>query len=464
MSTALELPSRALARAVAVGALIGAGVIHFAYVPTHMAEALSHGAFFLAAGWLQLALAAGLAFRVRPERIWLGLTVLINAAIVTTWVISRTVGVPGADPEDVGLADGIATLLALVAVVAAAMLAWGVLPERQLARRPALGLAGGGALAIVALVSVSVSPSLAGEHRHDGGGNGADGDEAAAGHDHANAAATDGGAEDDWAETRLAALAGYLPPAEVEEFKRMARENLAEHIRARSDFLRGLTEAEREERIAGYVSWAVDNTLSLAEGVQSGQAEGESMHSHGPSEWQPIADPDDLLTLQDQLALGGEVIDRLPTVADAEAAGYRQISPYVPGMAVHYIGSGLDGTFDPAQPEMLLYNGTDPTSQLVGLSYVALAPEPPEGFVGHNDVWHNHPALCMVGGFVVGLDGTPEDLCESIGGEINEGLANLQMLHLWQVPGWESPWGLFSGENPAINIVTSDMWAKRPSG
>jgi hypothetical protein len=38
------------------------------------------------------------------------------------------------------------------------------------------------------------------------------------------------------------------------------------------------------------------------------------------------------------------------------------------------------------------------------------------------------------------------------------------MLHLWQVPGWESPWGLFSGENPAINIVTSDMWAKEPSG
>ncbi|MGH9191159.1 MAG: hypothetical protein ACRDZ0_01615, partial [Acidimicrobiales bacterium] len=140
MSTALERPSRALARAVAVGALIGAGVIHFAYVPTHMAEALNHGAFFLAAGWLQLALAAGLAFRVRPERIWLGLTVLINAAIVTTWVTSRTVGVPGADPEDVGLADGIATLLALVAVVAAAALAWGVLPERQLARRPAWGL------------------------------------------------------------------------------------------------------------------------------------------------------------------------------------------------------------------------------------------------------------------------------------------------------------------------------------
>ena len=30
------------------------------------------------------------------------------------------------------------------------------------------------------------------------------------------------------------------------------------------------------------------------------------------------------------------------------------------------------------------------------------------------------------------------------------------MGHLWQVPGWESPWGLFSGENPVINLATTD--------
>ena len=31
------------------------------------------------------------------------------------------------------------------------------------------------------------------------------------------------------------------------------------------------------------------------------------------------------------------------------------------------------------------------------------------------------------------------------------------MAHLWQVPGWESSWGLFSGENPALNLATSDV-------
>ena len=106
---------------------------------------------------------------------------------------------------------------------------------------------------------------------------------------------------------------------------------------------------------------------------------------------------------------------------------------------------------------MLLFNGTEPDSELVGLSYATIGPEPPEGFVGPNDSWHAHPGLCMLGGLVVGIDGTPKELCESIGGEIAAGLANLHMAHLWQVPGWESEWGLFSAENPQLNVVTSDI-------
>jgi hypothetical protein len=31
------------------------------------------------------------------------------------------------------------------------------------------------------------------------------------------------------------------------------------------------------------------------------------------------------------------------------------------------------------------------------------------------------------------------------------------MAHLWQVPGYESSWGLFSAENPNINVATSDI-------
>ncbi|MFP3900995.1 MAG: hypothetical protein ACLFXM_09065 [Acidimicrobiia bacterium] len=457
MSAALfEHPTEdRLARAVAAVALVGAGVIHFAFAPTHLDHGLDHGAFFLAAGWLQLALAAALAFRLRPERAWLGVTVLVNAAIIGTWGVSRTVGVPGSEPEGVGFPDVTATLLELLVIAAAVALLSGLVVDRELMARPVLGLGSAGALALVALVSVSVSPSFS-THNGDGHDHGAEGEAAAGGHD------DHGESEDDWAEERYAALAGHLPEAQIDEFRDMAREDLAETLRERSELLQGLPEDEREERIATYTEWAVENTIELAEGIQSGEADDEEhMHSHGPQEWIPITDPADQLRLQNELATAGEVIDRLPTVADAEEAGYRQIAPYVPGMAVHYIGPGLDDTFDPAQPEMLLYNGTDPDSPLVGLSYVALAEEPPEGFTGPNDVWHNHPGLCMVGNFVVGIDGTPEDLCESVGGSINRSLADLWMMHLWQVPGWESQWGLFSGENPAINIVTSDMWNKR---
>jgi hypothetical protein len=106
---------------------------------------------------------------------------------------------------------------------------------------------------------------------------------------------------------------------------------------------------------------------------------------------------------------------------------------------------------------MLLYNGTNPTSRIVGLSYASIGDAPPEGFVGPNDVWHVHPGLCMLGGLVVGIDGTPEDLCTSIGGNINTQLGDMWMMHLWQVPGFESGWGLFSAENDKINVATSDI-------
>jgi hypothetical protein len=148
------------------------------------------------------------------------------------------------------------------------------------------------------------------------------------------------------------------------------------------------------------------------------------------------------------------------TAADAVEAGYFQVTPYVPGIGAHYLNIELlqrDG-FDPANPEMLLYNGNEPTSELIGLSYAVLADDPPEGFVGPNDEWHVHPSLCIVGTLVVGPDSTPDDLCESIGGRKGMGFDHpMWMGHLWQVPGWESPWGLFSGENPTINLATADI-------
>jgi hypothetical protein len=68
--------------------------------------------------------------------------------------------------------------------------------------------------------------------------------------------------------------------------------------------------------------------------------------------------------------------------------------------------------------------------------------------------------LCIVGVLVVGPDSTPDDLCASIGGEKGMPFEKpMWMGHLWQVPGWESPWGLFSGENPVVNLATADLAA-----
>ncbi len=454
-------------RTLAAIALVGAGIIHFAYAPGHLDAETSHGVFFLVAGWVQIALAVALTLRARPERLWLTVAAVANLFAIAVWAVSRTVGVPGSESEGVGFPDVAATLLEVVVVLASLALLGGVVKATAGAgptANPLRAFAGAGALATVVVVSMAVTPTFAGDHG--AGGHGHGDDEAAMGDDHHvggssggddhAATGTAGMSAEEWAEHRYDALAGYSSEEKVDAFKALEAEYLSEQLRERSELLQGLPEAEREELIAEYVEWAVENTIALLEGAQAGDP--EEMHSHGATEWQTIADPEDQVELQAELQAAGEVIRQFPDIAAAEAAGYRQISPYVPGIGAHWIDTGLlDADFDPAQPEMLLFNGTEPTSQLVGLSYAAISDEPVDGFVGPNDTWHAHPGLCMLGGLVVGIDGTPEELCRSVGGEIASGLANLQMAHLWQVPGWESPWGLFSAENPLINVATSDL-------
>jgi hypothetical protein len=460
--------------ALAAVAMVGAGIVHFAYAPMHLDEELSHGLFFLVTGWLQLVLAVALVTRIRPRQLWLGATALVNLGVIGTWVVSRTVGVPGSEAEAVGFPDVTSTVLEAVAVLVACAILAGVLADRALrgsASSPSttgatgkagrgssgVGLVGVGAIATIAVVSMAVSPSFAGDHSHGGEGEGAghghDGEAAADGHGHdGDAAAMD---PEQWAQTRYDALAGYATPEQVEQFKAVEADYLATQIRNRSDLLRTLPPDEAEARITAYTDWAVENTIDLLDGAQTN---GEGMHSHGATTWQPIADSDGQLELQQQLEEAGTVVAQFPDVEAAEAGGYYQISPYVPGIGAHWINGGLlDGDFEPGKPEMLLFNGTEKDSELVGLSYAALSDEPPEGFVGPNDTWHAHPALCMLGGLVVGIDGTPQELCESIGGGIASGLDNLQMAHYWPVPGWQSEWGLFSAENPNLNVTTSDI-------
>lgn len=210
--------------------------------------------------------------------------------------------------------------------------------------------------------------------------------------------------------------------------------------------------------VVGGASVAAANS-SLSRGHDHGAAsEGISAagadHGHGDGT-EPPYEPVDAATraeLAEQLVQAREVALRYPTVADAERAGYRKVTEYVPLIGAHYMRFLLvDGTFDIAQPEMLLYDGTEPGSQMVGLSYYVTADSEPEGFAGPNDHWHQHIGLCIDANapVVIGDESLSDEECAAIGGRKADGRDGW-MVHAWVVPGWESPQGVFSAENEQL--------------
>ena len=114
-------------------------------------------------------------------------------------------------------------------------------------------------------------------------------------------------------------------------------------------------------------------------------------HDHrGPLHQYPVSKADREKLIQQQ-ADARAVAVRYPTVADAEAAGYRKSTVYVPCIGAHYTKTSLVGQFDPSNPSELLYDGDTPDAKIVGLSFLLLHPGgPPEGFAGPNDMWHQH--------------------------------------------------------------------------
>ncbi|MGZ4794536.1 MAG: hypothetical protein ACXV8T_01445, partial [Acidimicrobiia bacterium] len=144
-------------------------------------------------------------------------------------------------------------------------------------------------------------------------------------------------------------------------------------------------------------------------------------HDHrGPLYQYPVskADREQLIAEQTQARA---VAEKYPTVASAEAAGYRKSTPYVPCIGAHYTNVGLAVGFNPAAPSELLYDGTRPNSRIVGLSYLVYHPGgAPAGFAGPNDHWHQHTfngGLCIGGGgLVIGAESTSAADCEKRGG------------------------------------------------
>lgn len=351
----------------------GAGLIHAAMTPTHVAEWATEGRAFGVLAVAQLLVAA--AVLVRPSRSSVALAGAVQVPAVVGWVWSRTAGLPfgpgAGEPQAVGWIDAVATGLEVVALVLAVRL---VLADRSAVTRPsgsaaprrAPRVATAFAVGIVA-VAGALAASPVGQHQH------------GSGHD-------DGHADD--------------------------HTDAADHAHA---------DAGIPER--------------------------------------PLS-PSIRRALASELTTAREVAMRLPTVADAEAAGYTRAGPFAPGAGAHYVNRtyGQAQAFDLDTPLAYLYAGTDPTSPVVGIMYFTLTDTPPEGFTGPLDVWHEHSGVCLTTAPDGSLDvplppdaEVTEEACDGFDGDFLD--ITGQMVHAWVVPGWDSPQGVFSHDNPLVTCA-----------
>ena len=203
-------------------------------------------------------------------------------------------------------------------------------------------------------------------------------------------------------------------------------------------------------------------TAVLSGASHEGEAAG---HAHGAATAEETVAP----TAQERRVLGQQLVEarevalRYPTVADVEAAGYHRAGPFSPGAGAHYVlmdgtGTNLDGNIDLQRPLSYLYDGTNPTSEVVGVMYYTLAPDAPAGFAGSTDIWHKHSGACLVtnaDGSVesplpVDQDTTPA-MCDEAGGEFLDTTG--WMLHVWAVPGYDAPDGVFAHDNTLVRCA-----------
>lgn len=199
-------------------------------------------------------------------------------------------------------------------------------------------------------------------------------------------------------------------------------------------------------------------------------------HDHGG---EPAADRptivgfhgDERQQLADQLVEVRTLAMRYPTVADAEAAGYELTTPYAPGTGAHF---GKDADTQPpgqpldlTKPQSFLYDGTEPGSRLVGVMYVQLGGDTaPDGFAGPLDTWEAFPGQCLKPGTSDPVfptkDSVTEAECDEAGGTFIDVTAWIQ--HVWVVPGWEAPGGVFAPSNTDIVCADGTMDADDVEG
>jgi hypothetical protein len=412
-----------------------AAAIHFAFAPDHFSEEWSHGLAFVLMGWAQLAW--GVLLITRPRRWTLAAGIVGNVAIIAVWVVSRTAGLPtwlGGEggSEGVGNADLLATALeGMIVVGSVALLAIPALARRPIGdARMASALAASAITLALVGASVGINPETSGHtHSHGEEGHSHGGEEAGAGHTH--------GTDEE--------AAGHSHAA--------GEEQAAGHSHGA-----GAGNGASGDASAHTVGVPWETGTSPCELATKGQDpeeanSGQGHNHHGPLPQEAIT-PEEQAKLIEEQKLARSVVEKYPTVAAAEADGYKKSTAYIPCIGAHYTKVSLVLKFDPAAPSELLFDGTDPDSKIIGLSYLILHPGGmPDGFSGPNDVWHQHSSnggLCLNGeGVVVGGEQTSEAECKRRGGRKN-GLKDIWMVHDWVAPGYDCSWGVFAAECPEL--------------
>ena len=483
----------------------GAGIVHLVAASQHVGGgSWVDPVGFALVGWLQLAPAAVLLAR-RASRGVVALSLVVNAVALTLWTLSRTVGLPVGSHvgvvEPVGLADGITVALQVLAVVVAVVIL--TAGERVRVGRVLPATLGVAALALATLPLVTGEATTVHEHA-------AHNSEMAA----VDAARCDMGFNpqsywdvarrtgvDTYAGGAMASHSAVASSADGHGHGTTAT-SLLDSLRANPDPLEGRGSAGLDDlvsatnlaaggevasaRLVEALSRAEDEDYSAWERWTAARAGAGGGHAHGAAApaagsaaagtgddngghgghagaqpWTAMVDQAQCVKLAKELATARAVAAKYPTAAAAEAGGWQKVTPYVPGIAAHYMKfSIVDGEFDVEQPEMLLYDGEGPDSHIVGLSYYMLhdgTDEPTQGFTGPNDHFHRHVGLCTSNesGVVIGDSTTTVAECEARGGRKADGSSGW-MAHAWVVPGCESPWGVFSGANPLLDSAVTE--------
>ena len=471
------------ARLVPASLSLAAGAIHLAMAPIHAGESTTEAIGFAIAGWAQILLAAGLL--LRPTRPVLTLTIVVNLAIISLYIWSRTFGLPwGAHPgesEGVEAIDLMATIFAgALVVIAGVLLARPDLAEfdaRDGFTFESIAVASAIPLLVLAATSVALADPEITQHGADGGG--ALASSGGGGHGHGGAALVSADlasvAEDRcdldinpaayWREATLAGVDTITGGANPVPVGKIEGSTELDSITALHTTVEGeVGDAQMVLALSGISDEVYDDWLRWTGATgMSGHAHGDSnvaapddttMGGHlGPQPWIAMTDPAECAKLREELQLARDTALKYPTVAEAKAAGWRQVTPYVAGIAAHFMNFGLvDDKFEIDKPEMILYDGTDDDSKVIGLSYYLRHDgdaEPTQGFAGPNDHYHRHIGLCVNASGVIGDSTTTEEECEAMGGRKSQG-GNGWMNHAWVVPGCESPWGMFSGASPLL--------------